>query len=133
MNATLRANVTFGLVPPEDAKGTAAFDEQYVSALEAAALGPDLEVLPAGDQTEIGEKGITLSRGHKARVAMARAVMASLPGGIVLLDDPLAAVDAHVGAHLFNECIVGSLGGMTRLLTTNRFISSTTARWTRSW
>jgi ABC-type multidrug transport system fused ATPase/permease subunit len=95
-------------------------DNAYQEAIEAAALGPDLQVLPAGDQTEIGEKGITLSGGQKARVALARAVVASKPGGLVLLDDPLAAVDAHVGAHMFEKCIVNALAGTTRLLVTNQ-------------
>lgn len=117
VNATLRENVTFGF---SSLQGAGDLEARYQAALQAAALGPDLEVLPAGDLTEIGEKGITLSGGQKARVAVARAVMASLPGGLVLLDDPLAAVDAHVGAHLFNECIVGALAGTTRILVTNQ-------------
>ena len=66
-----------------------------------------LQVLPAGDQTEIGERGINLSGGQKARVALARAVYADTD--IVLLDDPLAAVDAHVAQELFDSCIVGTL------------------------
>eukprot|EP00930_Biecheleria_cincta_P033436 TRINITY_DN23167_c0_g1_i3.p1 TRINITY_DN23167_c0_g1~~TRINITY_DN23167_c0_g1_i3.p1 ORF type:complete len:1287 (+),score=197.43 TRINITY_DN23167_c0_g1_i3:74-3934(+) len=117
INATLRENVTFGFT---SSLSTEQMEARYHAALEAAALGPDLEVLPAGDQTEIGEKGITLSGGQKARVAVARAVMASHPGGIVLLDDPLAAVDAHVGAHLFDKCIIGALAGTTRILVTNQ-------------
>jgi ATP-binding cassette, subfamily C (CFTR/MRP), member 1 len=60
-------------------------------------------VLPAGDMTEIGERGINLSGGQKARVALARAVYAD--ADLYLLDDPLAAVDAHVGQHLFEKCI----------------------------
>jgi ABC-type methionine transport system ATPase subunit len=67
------------------------------------ALLPDLQVLPAGDETEIGERGINLSGGQKARVGLARAVYADAE--VVLLDDPLAAVDAHVGQHLFEHCI----------------------------
>lgn len=112
MNATLRENVIFSA---QDVK-----DETLEAAYTAAALWPDLEVLPAGDQTEIGEKGLTLSGGQKARVALARAVVATKPGGLVLLDDPLAAVDAQVGAHLFEECIVDALSGATRLLVTNQ-------------
>jgi ABC-type multidrug transport system fused ATPase/permease subunit len=65
---------------------------------------PDLKVLPGGDMTEIGERGINLSGGQKARVALARTVYAD--ADVYLLDDPLAAVDAHVGQHLFEQCIL---------------------------
>ena len=70
---------------------------------------PDLQVLPAADQTEIGEKGITLSGGQKARVGLARAVYHA--ADISLVDDALAAVDAHVANHLFEQCIAGELLG----------------------
>eukprot|EP00928_Gymnodinium_smaydae_P041463 TRINITY_DN2805_c0_g2_i1.p1 TRINITY_DN2805_c0_g2~~TRINITY_DN2805_c0_g2_i1.p1 ORF type:complete len:1130 (-),score=112.85 TRINITY_DN2805_c0_g2_i1:510-3863(-) len=112
MNATVRENVTFGVQEVDEAA--------YRSALEVSALAPDLKLLPAGDATEIGEKGITLSGGQKARVALARAVFASRDGGIVLLDDPLAAVDAHVGRFLFERCVCDALHGTTRLLVTNQ-------------
>ena len=59
----------------------------------------DLEILPAGDMTEIGEKGINLSGGQKARISLARAVYADKP--IVLMDDPLSALDAHVKKRIF--------------------------------
>jgi len=117
MNATVKDNILFGAVDSADGEKAQA---KYQASLAAAALLADLDVLPAGDMTEIGEKGVTLSGGQKARVALARAVMASQPGGLVLLDDPLSAVDAHVGAHLFNECIVGALAGTTRILVTNQ-------------
>merc|ERR1719161_2633547 len=116
MNATVKDNILFGLQPGNDQK----LEASYTKAIAAAALETDLHLLPAGDQTEIGEKGITLSGGQKARVALARAVLGSVPGGLVLLDDPLAAVDAHVGTHLFEKCIVGALDGTTRLLVTNQ-------------
>jgi ABC-type multidrug transport system fused ATPase/permease subunit len=96
MGATLRENVLFG----------APFEERrYLRVLEACALGPDLAQLPAGDQTEIGERGVTLSGGQKARVALARAAY-SRPD-VALLDDPLSAVDAGVGRALFDRCIAG--------------------------
>ena len=82
-------------------------DERYKLAISSCALEHDFEILSDGDQTEIGEKGITLSGGQKARVGMARAVY--YDADIYLLDDPLAAVDAHVGKHLFQECIVNEL------------------------
>lgn len=81
--------------------------ERYNLALSSCALRHDLETLSDGDHTEIGEKGITLSGGQKARIGMTRAVYHD--ADIYLLDDPLAAVDAHVGKHLFQECIVNEL------------------------
>eukprot|EP00927_Polykrikos_kofoidii_P068563 TRINITY_DN6390_c0_g1_i3.p1 TRINITY_DN6390_c0_g1~~TRINITY_DN6390_c0_g1_i3.p1 ORF type:complete len:1314 (-),score=172.02 TRINITY_DN6390_c0_g1_i3:281-4147(-) len=117
INASVRDNILFGadLAGTEEEIQTA-----YLSAVEAAALEQDLLILPAGDATEIGEKGVNLSGGQKARIALARAVFAAKPGGLVLLDDPISAVDAHVGAHIFNKCIVEMLGGSTRLLVTNQ-------------
>lgn len=101
MNDTVKANILFGHSDePVD-------EEKYQRALRSCALLHDLELLAAGDQTEIGEKGITLSGGQKARVALARAVYHS--ADIALLDDPLAAVDAHVGKHLFQKCIIDEL------------------------
>jgi ABC-type multidrug transport system fused ATPase/permease subunit len=93
-NSTLRDNITFGQRQDED---------KYQETLKRCALLPDLSVLPAGDMTEIGERGINLSGGQKARVAIARAVY--FDAELYLLDDPLAAVDAHVGQHLFTQCI----------------------------
>lgn len=77
-----------------------------------------LQMLPAGDASEIGEKGINLSGGQKHRVALARAVYAS--PDVLLLDDPLSAVDAHVGRALFEGCICGTLRCKTRLLVTHQ-------------
>lgn len=76
-------------------------------------------MLPGGDQTEIGEKGINLSGGQKQRVSMARAAYNG--GGLFLLDDPLSAVDAHVGVHIFDNVIghKGMLRGKTRILVTH--------------
>ena len=87
--------------------------------LGACALKPDLKMLPGGDQTEIGEKGINLSGGQKQRVSMARAAYNG--GGLFLLDDPLSAVDAHVGVHIFDNVIgnKGMLRGKTRILVTH--------------
>ncbi|KAJ3535552.1 hypothetical protein NM688_g6963 [Phlebia brevispora] len=109
-NATLRENVTFGLPYEED---------RYWKAIENASLLPDLQVLADGDLTEIGEKGINLSGGQKQRVNIARALYFN--ADIVLFDDPLSAVDAHVGKALFTDAIVGALKnqGKTVILVTH--------------
>ncbi len=91
-NGTLRDNVLFDQ-PYDEAK--------YRAVLCACALEPDLKILPGGDLTEIGEKGINLSGGQKQRVALARAVYQD--AYIYLLDDPLSAVDSHVGKHIFEQ------------------------------
>lgn len=80
-------------------------------------LRVNLQMLPGGDHTEIGERGINLSGGQKARVSIARACYSATD--IVFLDDPLAAVDAHVGKELLEGCIKGFLAGRTRVLVTN--------------
>ncbi|CAK8565711.1 unnamed protein product [Lathyrus sativus] len=81
--------------------------EKYERVLEACSLKKDLEVLPFGDQTIIGEKGINLSGGQKQRVQIARALYQD--ADIYLLDDPFSAVDAHTASHLFKECLLGLL------------------------
>jgi ATP-binding cassette, subfamily C (CFTR/MRP), member 1 len=71
--------------------------------VDACALKPDIEMLPGGDQTEIGEKGINLSGGQKQRVSLARAVY--YDAEVYFLDDPLSAVDSHVGKHIFDNVL----------------------------
>ena len=92
---------------------------RYRQVLDACALQPDLDILNAGDETEIGEKGINLSGGQKQRVSLARAVYSD--ADIFLLDDPLSAVDAHVGKHIFKSVVGpdGMLSNKTRLLVTH--------------
>uniref|UniRef100_A0A3Q2TZ33 ABC-type glutathione-S-conjugate transporter n=1 Tax=Fundulus heteroclitus TaxID=8078 RepID=A0A3Q2TZ33_FUNHE len=109
-NATLRDNILFGS-PYED--------KRFQDVVEACALGPDLKLLSAGDLTEIGEKGINLSGGQKQRVSLARAAYSQ--ADIFLLDDPLSAVDSHVGKHLFDKVIGpnGLLKNKTRILVTH--------------
>ncbi|KAM9817691.1 ATP-binding cassette sub-family C member 3 [Neosynchiropus ocellatus] len=109
-NATLRDNILFG--KPYNA-------QKYRCVLEACALTPDLEVLPGGDMTEIGEKGINLSGGQRQRVSLARALYSD--ADVYLLDDPLSAVDAHVAKHIFDHLIgpEGALMGKTRILVTH--------------
>ncbi|RHZ23852.1 hypothetical protein DYB37_005666 [Aphanomyces astaci] len=107
-NATLRDNITFGL----------AFDHaRYQTAIRVSSLLEDLKILPGGDLTEIGEKGVNLSGGQRTRVAIARAVYQD--ADIYLLDDPLAAVDAHVGSDIFKQCIKTALNGKLVVLVTN--------------
>ena len=98
MNATLKDNILFGL--PID-------EEYYNRVLQACALLPDIAILPAGDQTEIGERGINLSGGQKQRVSIARAVYSR--SAIYLFDNSISAVDAHVGKHIF-EGVIGPKG-----------------------
>ncbi|XP_025906528.1 canalicular multispecific organic anion transporter 1 [Nothoprocta perdicaria] len=109
-NATLKDNILFG----------SELDEaRYQEVIKACALLPDLELLPAGDLTEIGEKGINLSGGQKQRVSLARAVYSN--ADVYLLDDPLSAVDAHVGKYLFEHVLgpKGLLQNKTRILVTH--------------
>ncbi|RXG47203.1 hypothetical protein VDGE_20419 [Verticillium dahliae] len=108
-NATIRENILFGR----------SFDKElYSRVTHACALEADFALLPHGDLTEIGEKGITLSGGQKQRVNIARAIYSD--AGIVLLDDPLSAVDAHVGRHIFNQAISGLLHGKCCVLVTHQ-------------
>lgn len=109
-NATLRDNIIFGKT----------FDQKlYDRVVVACALKQDIEMLPGGDQTEIGEKGINLSGGQKQRVSLARAVYNN--ADIYFLDDPLSAVDSHVGKHIFEHVIGpnGILGKKSRILVTH--------------
>lgn len=110
LNATLKDNILFGN----------AYDpERYRQVVRVCGLEPDLAILPAGDQTEIGERGINLSGGQKQRVSLARA--AYNDADVYLLDDPLSAVDAHVDRHLWDNLIgpEGMLKDKTRILVTH--------------
>ncbi|KAG0002100.1 hypothetical protein BGZ79_003605 [Entomortierella chlamydospora] len=110
VNATLRENIVFGKP----------FDQQkYDCILFACGLLPDIEILDAGDLTEIGERGINLSGGQKQRVSLARA--AYQDADIYLFDDPLSAVDAHVDQHLWQHLIgpKGMLNQKTRVIVTH--------------
>lgn len=81
-------------------------------------LKEDLKQWPDGDMTLVGEKGVTLSGGQKARVNLARAVYQQ--ADIYLMDDPLSAVDSGVGKRLFEECFKGFLEGKLRILVTHQ-------------
>ena len=108
-NTTVKQNVVFG----RD------FDEEWYNAvIDACALRPDLEMLPSGDMTEIGERGITVSGGQKQRLNIARAIYFN--ADVVLMDDPLSAVDAHVGRHIMDNAICGLLRDKCRVLATHQ-------------
>ncbi|XP_066267905.1 ATP-binding cassette sub-family C member 4-like isoform X4 [Branchiostoma lanceolatum] len=92
--------------------------EKYQKVIKACALQKDLTLLPHGDQTLVGDRGIMLSGGQKARINLARAVYHD--ADIYLLDDPLSAVDAEVGKHLFDRCIQGTLKDKPRILVTHQ-------------
>jgi ABC-type bacteriocin/lantibiotic exporter with double-glycine peptidase domain len=89
---SIRDNILFGK-PLDKAR--------YINTIVACQLEKDLEILPAGDMTEIGEKGINLSGGQKARVSLACAVYAD--SDIILMDDPISALDANVRKQIFKQ------------------------------
>lgn len=107
--STVRDNILFG----EE------FDKtKYKNVVKVCALEKDFEQLPNGDRTLITEKGVSLSGGQRARINLARAVYRD--ADVYLMDDPLSAVDTHVGKHLFQQCIVRYLKDKTRILTTHQ-------------
>ncbi|KAM9802673.1 ATP-binding cassette sub-family C member 4-like isoform 3-T4 [Syngnathus typhle] len=106
---TVRSNILFG-------KELNRF--KYDRVLRACALKRDMELLPGGDLASVGDRGANLSGGQKARVSLARAVYRD--ADIYLLDDPLSAVDAEVGKHIFEECICGLLRDKPRVLVTHQ-------------
>lgn len=107
--STVRENILFGL-PFEPGK--------YKKVCKVCALEKDFKQFPFGDQTLVGERGVSLSGGQRARINLARAVYRE--ADIYLLDDPLSAVDANVGRQLFEGCINGYLRGRTRILVTHQ-------------
>ena len=114
-NNTVKNNILFNQ-PPANEKSES---NLYAKTIAACSLEVDFNQMPAGDMTEIGEKGINLSGGQKQRVSLARAVYSD--ADIYLLDDPLSAVDIHVGSKIFEEVIGpnGMLKNKTRLFVTN--------------
>ncbi|XP_067836532.1 ATP-binding cassette sub-family C member 9-like isoform X2 [Heptranchias perlo] len=97
-NASLQDNIVF----------EESFDEvRFQTVIDACALQSDIDILPAGQLTEIGEKGINLSGGQKQRVSVARALYSRC--SVVILDDPLSALDVYVGSHVFHQGIMGIL------------------------
>ncbi|XP_068086395.1 ATP-binding cassette sub-family C member 4 [Anabrus simplex] len=106
---TVRQNILFG--QPFEAK-------RYREVIRACALQRDIQLLPRGDHSVVGDRGTSLSGGQRARINLARAVYRN--ADIYLLDDPLSAVDTHVGKHLFDECISMLLADKTRILVTHQ-------------
>uniref|UniRef100_A0A3Q3W9M0 Uncharacterized protein n=1 Tax=Mola mola TaxID=94237 RepID=A0A3Q3W9M0_MOLML len=95
LNATVEENITFG----------SPFSKQrYKAVIDACSLQPDIDLLPFGDQTEIGERGINLSGGQRQRICVARALYQNT--NIVFLDDPFSALDIHLSDHLMQEGIL---------------------------
>ncbi|KAK1946686.1 Canalicular multispecific organic anion transporter 2 [Phytophthora citrophthora] len=107
-NMTVRDNILFGMLYDR---------KKYEKVLDACALTADLQSLPAGDATEIGERGINLSGGQKARIALARACYSD--ASVYILDSPLSAVDAIVQNEIFQKCMLGLLKNKTIILVTH--------------
>lgn len=118
-NCSVRENILFGQKFEES---------RYTECIAMCCLLQDMAALPAGDATEIGERGVNLSGGQKARVALARAVYAD--ADVFLLDDPLSAVDTQVARHIFEACILRLLArGKCIVMSTNalQFLSQATS------
>ncbi|KAL6722375.1 ATP-binding cassette transporter yor1 [Lecanora helva] len=124
-NASVRENVIFGTSfnstryrSPQSVNFAVTDNLSYEETIRACALAEDINSLPHGDMTEIGERGVTLSGGQKQRINIARAIY--VDRDIVLMDDPLSAVDAHVGQHIFEHAIRGMLSSKCRILATHQ-------------
>ena len=108
-SGTLRENILFGQPYHE---------HRYTRIIKECALMEDIQQFPNGDQTIVGERGVALSGGQRARVSLARSVY--VDADLYLLDDPLSAIDVKAGQQIFEKCIKGLLGNKTRLLTTHQ-------------
>ncbi|KAI1320456.1 hypothetical protein EDD11_000841 [Mortierella claussenii] len=108
-NATIQDSILFDT--PMDG-------ERYSRVVKACCLEKDLSNMPFGDRTEIGERGVNLSGGQKARLSLARSVYYNAE--LVIMDDPLSAVDAHVGKRLWEDCVLQELSKKTRIIATHQ-------------
>ncbi|XP_062542390.1 probable multidrug resistance-associated protein lethal(2)03659 [Armigeres subalbatus] len=108
-SATIRQNILFGLPMDKD---------RYKKVVKTCALERDFQLFSNGDKTVVGERGVSLSGGQKARISLARAVYRRAE--VYLLDDPLSAVDSHVGRHLFDHCMRDFLRGKVVILITHQ-------------
>jgi ATP-binding cassette, subfamily C (CFTR/MRP), member 1 len=108
-NASVRDNILFG--KPFD-------QSRYNAVIEACSLTTDLAIFANGDLTEIGEQGVNMSGGQKQRLNIARAIYSG--GDVYMFDDPLSAVDSHVGEHIFEQCMIRYLASTTRILVTHK-------------
>ena len=109
LNMTLRDNILFGKNMDH---------EKYKECIRVSGLQRDLTLLVAGDYTEIAERGVNLSGGQRQRVSRARSVY--FDADIVIMDDPLSAVDQHVGRHIFEECFMSYLKNKTLIVALNQ-------------
>ena len=120
---SIRDNILFGAAMQR---------ARYEHVLDVCAFARDLAEMTHGDLTRVGENGVRLSGGQKARLALCRACYAAAADAdqvVYVLDDPLSAVDAHVAAHLYDKCIAGWLGDKTRVLTTHHVKYLLNADW----
>ena len=104
-SGTIKENILFG---------EPYYHDWYTTVIEACALKEDIEQFPDGDETTVGERGVVLSGGQKARVSLARAVYSH--SDVYLLDDPLSSVDQKVAEHIFDKCICGLLSNKIRVV-----------------
>ncbi|KAL7405542.1 hypothetical protein ABVT39_002847 [Epinephelus coioides] len=113
-----QAWIFYGTVQDNILMGEPMDRSRYNRVLHSCSLKADLDILPHGDQTVLGEQGVNLSGGQKQRISLARAIYSNKD--LYLLDDPLSAVDAHVGKHIFEECIKMDLLGKSVILVTHQ-------------
>ncbi|XP_076324296.1 LOW QUALITY PROTEIN: ATP-binding cassette sub-family C member 5-like [Tachypleus tridentatus] len=109
LNSSIRENILFGLP---------FLSKRYYEAVYCCSLTEDIAALPGGDETEVGERGVTLSGGQKQRISLARALYSDAE--LYLLDDPLSCVDASVARHIFQHYIKGALRGKSVIFVTHQ-------------